>query len=540
MTKGPTSPSSPGAASATQPDPRRLAQILAHEPGLAPQVLPESARAASRRIQDATLRAARELLRQSILRGAAEGILAVEQLEVTPAEILEELRALFSGEEAAQGRRLRVSPCAPASFLTDPTLLLQALSELVMNALEASPEGGVIKLWHDRTGDRCAFGVRHEGVMPSWIQANLDRPGFSTKGEHSGHGLRLVRLVGEGLLGGSLQWTSSEQDGTRFVLTLPALRSDQGIRSLQDEEPAWPGSGDRASTVLLVDDSRIVLHLLETILEPEYRVLRAQSGQEALAVALERQPDLILLDVVMPGMDGFEVLSHLRAEPRTEDIPVIFLTALSGEAGEVRGLTSGAVDFITKPIHPAAVRARVRTHVELKVARDRLRDLSLKDGLTGIANRRRFDLALEREWFRALRYGRPLSLIMADIDFFKAFNDHHGHPAGDACLQAVAGALSRASLRASDVVARYGGEEFVALLPETDHAGALAVAERIQAEVAALGLAHGFSEACGQVTLSMGVATRVPEREGHPEDLLESADARLYAAKWSGRNRIEG
>lgn len=291
-------------------------------------------------------------------------------------------------------------------------------------------------------------------------------------------------------------------------------------------------------TILVVDDTPANIGLLGQVLGAEYEILFATNGYDALNIALTEKVDLILLDVMMPGMDGFETCSRLKADPATSDIPVIFISALSQDLDETRGLDLGAIDYITKPIRPAILTARVRNHLELKRHRDILKELSFLDGLTGIPNRRRFDEALDMEWRRALRAGIPLSLIMMDIDFFKQFNDSYGHIAGDDCLRQVATAISKVSQRPGDLVARYGGEEFVALLPATDANGALFIAEKIQHVIKELAIPHASSAVSPAVTLSIGVVTSIPQLQNKATNLLEAADQNLYEAKRSGRNRI--
>jgi diguanylate cyclase (GGDEF)-like protein len=212
---------------------------------------------------------------------------------------------------------------------------------------------------------------------------------------------------------------------------------------------------------------------------------------------------------------------------------------VTDEEGETHGLELGAVDYITKPINLRITRARILTHLKLKQAQQRLAQLSQIDGLTGIANRRRFDEALRVEWRRNLRAGTPLAVLMADIDYFKQYNDLHGHLAGDDCLKRVALAFTAAMRRPTDLTARYGGEEFVALLGDTDHEGAWRVAEAMRRKVEQLMIAHGASShPC--VTVSCGVAVAVPSDDSTAEELVMRADRKLYEAKGSGRNRIAG
>ncbi len=291
--------------------------------------------------------------------------------------------------------------------------------------------------------------------------------------------------------------------------------------------------------VLIVDDAKPNLMLLAEALKGDYRVSFAANGADALRLAAaEPQPDLILLDVVMPGMDGYDVCRHLKERPETASIPVIFLTGKSEVEDETRGLSLGAVDYVTKPFSLAIVQARVRTHLELKRHRDLLEKLSALDGLTGIPNRRRLDEAVALEWRRAARDREAVGLLMIDVDHFKKFNDTYGHGAGDDCLRQVATAISGAVRRAGDLVARYGGEEFAVILPATDSAGCRVVADTILAAVAALDIPHATSGVGDSVTVSVGGASRVPQPGDPCSALFELADGCLYESKKSGRNRV--
>ena len=293
----------------------------------------------------------------------------------------------------------------------------------------------------------------------------------------------------------------------------------------------------RNGRILVVDDAMENIQILHAALQDEHEVLFALDGARALALAQGQRPDLILLDAVMPGMDGYAVLQALRAAPETSDTPVIFVTALSSPEDETRALDAGAADFISKPVNAAVVRARVRTQLTVKRQADTLRALTLTDSLTGVHNRRAFSERIDNEWRRCGRGALPVSLILADIDHFKLYNDHYGHQAGDACLEQTAHAMCRAANRAQDLVARYGGEEFAILLPETDAAGAACVARRVLDELAALGIAHAASPTSPLLTASMGIATLVPDRVQNSASLIRAADALLYQAKAQGRNR---
>ena len=296
-------------------------------------------------------------------------------------------------------------------------------------------------------------------------------------------------------------------------------------------------SEEKRQSVLVVDDSAVNIHLLSRILEDTYDVSFATSGFEALELAASQLPDIILLDVIMPDMDGYEVCRRLKADPLLREIPVIFVTALIRQEDEINGLQVGAVDYIIKPFHPEIVKLRVQNQLELKMYRDTHARLAMIDGLTGIANRRAFDEQLQREWLRSERNRADLSLIMMDIDFFKLYNDSYGHLDGDESLRQVANALLR-SMRGSDFAARYGGEEFVCILPETDAAGALITADRIRNKIEALRLPHEASTVSPYLTVSIGVVTVRPDLVGEPQRLIEVADQMLYQAKENGRNRV--
>jgi diguanylate cyclase (GGDEF)-like protein len=286
--------------------------------------------------------------------------------------------------------------------------------------------------------------------------------------------------------------------------------------------------------LLIVDDQILNVRLMAHALAGLYELSFATTGVEALEIATGGGIDLVLLDVVMPGLDGFETCRRLKGDPRTAGIPVIFVTANEATEDEARGFDAGGVDYITKPIRPPVVRARVRTHLELKEARDLLERLASLDPLTGIPNRRRFDAALEAEWRRALRSGRPLSLAMVDIDWFKSFNDSCGHVHGDDCLRSVAQALAAASRRPADLVARFGGEEFAVLAPDTDADGMSRLLEELLARVAELAIAHPTAPG-GRLTVSAGAVTVVPTSDGAWPEALEAADRLLYEVKDNGR-----
>jgi diguanylate cyclase (GGDEF)-like protein len=298
---------------------------------------------------------------------------------------------------------------------------------------------------------------------------------------------------------------------------------------------------DKHATVLIVDDEPQNLHLLVDALRKEHELIVATSGREAVQrVDSNNPPDLILLDVVMPEMDGWDVCRQLKANPMTEGIPIIFVTSRDDVVDEAKGLAAGAVDYITKPFSPEIVRARVRTHLTLKSQADTLASLSVIDELTGMPNRRHFNQRMEEEWRRATRTSSPVTLVMMDVDHFKQYNDNYGHGAGDECLRCVAQALGSVIHRTADMVARYGGEEFAAILPATDEAQGMQIAERFRQAVNALALKHGYSSTNEFITISVGVATCVPQLQEAQHNLLQAADRMLYEAKGRGRNCVVG
>lgn len=291
-------------------------------------------------------------------------------------------------------------------------------------------------------------------------------------------------------------------------------------------------------TILAVDDSPENLDLIKNILEPYYNVKVAVHGDLALYIATTQQPDLILMDIMLDDMDGFEICHKLKSSDKTRNIPVIFLTAKRSEEDEVFGFHIGGSDYITKPFSPSIVLARVKTQIQLKTKSDLLEKLASLDGLTEIPNRRAFDTALERHWGLSKRTHMPLSLLILDIDAFKQYNDYYGHPLGDDCLKQIASALQDNTQRAEDLVARLGGEEFAILLPNTDNVGAMLRAEQYREMIENLKIQHAQNPPTTVVTLSIGVATLQPQTHDDVIKLLKAADDALYQAKHQGRNRI--
>jgi len=329
-------------------------------------------------------------------------------------------------------------------------------------------------------------------------------------------------------------------------------------------------------TILIIDDVPANVGALFDFLKSYgFKILVAEDGASGLQKAEYVAPDLILLDVMMPGLDGFETCQRLKTNPKTKEVPVIFMTALSDTPYTLKGFELGAVDYVTKPIQQEEVLARINAQLmvsgyykdlkaknhqlcdindqlqqeifrrqsaerALEKANETLRKLAALDPLTEIANRRVFDEQILKEWQRMSRQSSPLSLIICDVDFFKDYNDTYGHQAGDRCLQKVAKAIGKAAQRSQDVVARYGGEEFVVLAPDIDLPGMVKVAEGIQRKIQDLNLLHESSKVNQHITVSIGVACTIPHHTASSDALLGCADAALYEAKSEGRNRVIG
>lgn len=291
--------------------------------------------------------------------------------------------------------------------------------------------------------------------------------------------------------------------------------------------------------ILIVDDVTKNIQVVGSTLKDQgYRIAAANNGIKAIEIAQEVEPDLILLDVMMPELDGFETCKRLKSIENTKDIPIIFLTAKVEPEDIIKGFELGAVDYITKPFNLYELKARIKTHIELKVTKDQLiekneilKKLSITDGLTGLFNHRYITDTLADEIEEAERYARPLSIEMIDIDDFKKINDTYGHKFGDQVLVKVADAIE-SSLRKTDKVGRYGGEEFLIIYTQTDAVGAVKTAERIRESVENI----DWQDDRVKITISGGVFERKDESVS---EMITGADNLLYKAKRNGKNRIE-
>lgn len=299
--------------------------------------------------------------------------------------------------------------------------------------------------------------------------------------------------------------------------------------------------------ILVADDEPFMRSMLVRYLKKEqYQVLEAADGEQALELYGRHHPDLVLLDALMPVMDGFEFCQRLQTLTNHTHAPILMITGLGDEQSVDQAFDIGVMDYITKPIHWAVLRQRVRRLImqtrleqQLREANRQLQQMTVIDSLTQVGNRRRFDEYLPQEWRRGARERTCLSLIMCDIDYFKLYNDRYGHQAGDNCLRQIAATLSHCVKRPADLVTRYGGEEFAVVLPVTTLAGAADVASRMVQAVQDLALPHAASDTAAVVTISCGVASVMPTLDCLPSDLVFIADQSLYQAKAKGRNQAQ-
>ncbi|MCP4694155.1 MAG: diguanylate cyclase [Desulfobacterales bacterium] len=291
--------------------------------------------------------------------------------------------------------------------------------------------------------------------------------------------------------------------------------------------------------ILIVDDASKNLEVLGFLLKKDYQINLADNGYKAIEMAKKNSPFLILLDIMMPGIDGLETCKELKKLNEIRDVPVIFLTGRTRTEDIVKGFEAGAVDYVTKPFNTLELKVRIKNHIDLRQKTLVLQSLSERDGLTMIPNRRRFQEFLNTEWRRCSRNRSPISLSMIDIDYFKLYNDHYGHLAGDKCLKKVANAIAGCLYRPGDLAARYGGEEFSVVMSDTDLPGAIKLAERIDASIKELELPHADSPVSDHLTLSIGIGAMAPDARNTPEQLIQTADDSLYAAKNSGRDQIK-
>lgn len=290
--------------------------------------------------------------------------------------------------------------------------------------------------------------------------------------------------------------------------------------------------------LLIIDDNRLETCILTDILSEDYNIITAPTGKEGLKKAFEEMPVIILLDIVMPGMDGFEILKQLKDSELTKDIPVIFLTALTDEKTEEKGFLNGAIDYIRKPYNPNIVKARVWRHAQLYLYMKAIESKMQLDGLTGLYNRSAFETKLQSWWYKAITESVPISFCIVDIDYFKMVNDTYGHGEGDNVLRKTSRLMEANFNNENQFVARYGGEEFVIVLYNVGEEEGKKLAEKLRIDIHDLGIPNRNSKAEPVLTISIGGRTEIPSQYSTIEDMVEKADIMLYKAKENGRNQV--
>jgi diguanylate cyclase (GGDEF)-like protein len=383
--------------------------------------------------------------------------------------------------------------------------------------------------------------MARRGYKPDLILLDVEMPemtGFEAiailKGHEAWKDIPVVFLTGiddGNLLPRALELGAADVIHKPFGQT---MLQDSVHNYLNDEKPV-----SERNSVLIIDDQEMSITALSMILKKEYTIYTANNGLDGIKAAEKYLPDIILLDIVMSGMDGYAVIMELKKSGVTKNIPVIFITSLNYEGDEERGLSLGAVDYITKPFSQAIVKLRLANQIKMLEQLRVNERLSMYDQLTDLPNRRSFEIRLKDEWGRAMREQTLISVLVLDIDNFKNYNDTYGHQQGDAALQSVAKALLKSLKRSGDFAARWGGEEFIVLLPNTDSQGAAEVAEDIRECIEEIEIAT-HNKPATRITVSIGVNTYSQGigRGGSKDEFISGADMALYDAKNQGRNRV--
>ncbi|MHB8419324.1 MAG: sensor domain-containing diguanylate cyclase [Myxococcales bacterium] len=459
------------------------------------------------------------------LRALSLGRMELDRRPTELGALCEEITGSLGVLASARGLSLDCQvPCEPIEASVDPPKLREVLTNLITNALRLTSPPGRVILSLSVQGPEAALEVRDTGPgipaddLPQLFDPAPRRRTDRRAGSGDGLGLPICREIVE-LHGGRIEARNHPGGGASFIAHLP-LR----------EQPPLPEDAARP-TLLLAEDDPDARSLVADLLAERYDVVQAADGDEALRLARARPPEVVVMDLFMPRLDGFAALEELRRDPRTSEIPVILLSAQSDDMTKVRGLDLGAADYLVKPLSGPELLARVAKAREQRRQRDQYRAMAQSDALTGLPNFRAFRARLDEEVRRASRYATPLSMVMIDLDQLKALNDERGHAAGNQALTALASVV-RQELRGSDFAARYGGDEFVILLPHTEAIQAGRFAERLRAEVRRTG-----ERTLLPLGISAGVAEAVPDH-ADAGALLEAADAALYQAKRAGRDRV--
>ncbi len=468
------------------------------------------------------------------LAAVSEGLLAMKAIEGghvplrrRPTELgaflTRLMEARFPSARARAIDLVREIPPYPLTLSVDPDRLWQAVGGLLDSALASTSQGGRVRLALETLPDGARITVedRH-GTVRAQARRDPDRL--------AGVGLRLAvsRGVAE-MHGGGLE-ISSRGTGRVAVLTI------RSAAAAEEHEPRRPAAGHGRPRLLVVDDDQDALDVLAMILGDDYELLLASDGREAVETALAVRPDLVLMDLYMPRMDGLAALEAIRGDPLTQDVPVILISGRGDDLTRSRSLDLGAVDFLQKPFSTRELKARIDRTLRLTRRETQLQELARTDALTGLANLRAFRVRLEDEVKRARRYRTPLACVMVDMDHLKPINDELGHGAGDVAIEAVAEVI-RNELRETDFGARYGGDEFVMLLPHTSATEARVFAERVCARL--LETSIDVEDRRLPLSASFGIAALGEEPLGDPgEALVRHADTALYSAKRAGRGRV--
>jgi diguanylate cyclase (GGDEF)-like protein len=477
------------------------------------------------------------------LQELADDLAALRSLEVGRLEVERkptELGALCNevGDALAPALRekggvlTRALPAFPLTLQVDPAKIRRALHLLLSQAILLAPRRGRVDLTLEAVTDGARVtvagsgpGQAEQGPWP--VRRAVGRAGSRTGSEL---GLAICRDLVE-LHGGALEVEPAPGAGVVLRLLIPSRAAE--VRSAPQRRPVGAPGRPR---LLVVEDEVEVRESLVALLDQDYEVYAATDGEDGVRAARAEAPDLVLMDLIMPRMDGFAALEALRADPRTAEIPVIFVSARSDDVTRVKGLDLGAVDFLQKPFSERELKARIERTLRLTRRQTQLRELAQTDPLTGLPNLRAFRARLEEEVKRAQRYQQPLTCVMADMDQLKPVNDELGHAAGDQAIAAVANVI-RTELRDTDFAARYGGDEFVVLLPHTSAVEGHVFADRVCARLREALMQSGGRQIA--LATSFGVAEMPVHGGDHAgEELLRRADDALYAAKRAGRGQV--
>jgi diguanylate cyclase (GGDEF)-like protein len=519
------------------------------------------------------------------LLGVLNGILDLASIDVGQLRMVEELAvpddicrsAVALMAPSAVDRRIRLEADLSGHLplvRVDERLIRQALVSVLSNAIKFTEPGGLVTLHSEERLEGIALVVSDTGIGMSEEDVKRAMEAFAQLDERlvrqyegTGVGLALAEACMR-IHGGTMAVRSEKGNGTEVCLLIPAHRiveegadavglpsgAAQGVAmSPLSTRFEWARSIGDGGGILIVDDLPTSQLLLAGLLAREgYFIRTADGGKAALEAVAAKVPDLILLDVEMPLMDGFEVCRRLKRDDRLRDVPVVFVSVGNEQATKVAAFDAGGVDFIGKPFHAQEVLARVRNHLDLHHAREQVRELDRSlseatdelarlaqtDGMLGIANRLHFDQALAREWEQ--HEGSPLALVMVDVDGLATYNETYGHLAGDACLKRIARIAASALREPGGLLARFGAGNLAILLPHSDEEGALAVARDIQLQVKEAGIAHASTPVAGVrfVTVSIGVSASPPAAGGEAKELVSAAVRALRLAKEGGRNRI--